>query len=143
MGIVGLIGLGLLLVIVLSVQGGRVLEESPLPSPSTESAVDLPEQEETVEEQITRALADKHGWDAGQLEVTVSKRMGEYAQGGVRMKGEMGGGGWFAVMVGEEWQIVWDGNGTVMCEQLREYMDYPTELIPECYDEASGQVVVR
>jgi hypothetical protein len=95
-------------------------------------------------EEIKQALIKKNNWTNMEIEVTVSKNDGQYASGGVKEKGsEAGGGYFFAVKDGGVWKIVADGNGTISCDSLVPYPDYPSSMIPECYDEQTGQVVKR
>jgi len=95
------------------------------------------------EEAIKQALVAKHGWNTEDIIFTVSKSEGSYASGGIREKEAVGGGMWFAAEVGGEWQIVFDGNGVITCASLVDYPDFPTSMIPECYNETTGQMVTR
>lgn len=95
-------------------------------------------------EQIKQALADKNNWNPEEIKITVSKNDGLYATGGVgSITPGPGGGMWFAAKVDGNWQIVWDGNGVISCENLTNYPDYPTTLIPECYDSLTNKTVKR
>lgn len=101
-------------------------------------------QEAADDDLIKSALVAKHNWDSEEVEVTVVENTGEYASGGAKfINSEAGGGMWFAAMVEGEWQIVWDGNGTIMCEDLTEYPDFPVDMIPECYDSETGEMLSR
>ncbi len=92
---------------------------------------------------IKAALVAKYDWDPQDIILTISKNDGQYATGGVREESAMGGGMWFAAKVDGDWQIVWDGNGVIMCENLTDYPDYPKSLIPECYDSTTNEMVKR
>jgi hypothetical protein len=95
-------------------------------------------------ELITQALVKKHGWNANDIIVTVSKNDGKYATGGVREKSsEVGGGYFFAAKTSNTWEIVADGNGVILCSSLDKYPDYPNSMIPECYDDKTGKTVKR
>ncbi len=103
--------------------------------------------EEKVDyEEIARlvevALQDKHGWEEGEMKVEVNWSDGEWAKGGVSpTEGRIGGAMWFAGKVDGEWEIIWDGNGTVMCEDVDSFAkQVPTSLIEECYQEGSGMI---
>lgn len=109
-------------------------------------------QEQATEEQsqdddlatIKSLLAAKHGWDESKIDIVLQKRVGDYATGGAGGKTPQDGGGiWFAAKKNGEWNIVWDGNGSVMCSDLVEFPDYPSELIAECYDLRTGKIVNR
>lgn len=90
---------------------------------------------------IKQALVAKHGSNANELVVSVSKIEGEYAQGGASAEG--GGGMWLASKVEGEWVLVWDGNGTISCQSFEAYPKFPTAMVPECYNEKTGQLVKR
>lgn len=93
---------------------------------------------------IKEALVKKHNWNINEIEVTVSKNDGIYASGGVEEKNsQVGGGYFFAVKDAGIWKIVADGNGTIDCENLVPYPDYPISLIPECYNMKTGKTVKR
>lgn len=96
-------------------------------------------------EEITQALIEKHPtWTADSIIVTINKNDGQYAGGGVKEKNaEVGGGYFFAVKDQGKWKIIADGNGTIDCAVLIPYPDYPTSLIPECFDMNTGKPVTR
>jgi hypothetical protein len=95
-------------------------------------------------EQIKLALVAKHKWNPSEIIVTIRNNDGTYASGGVKeVASEVGGGYFFAAKVGEVWQIVADGNGMISCSALIPYLDYPSFLIPECYDETTGKIKQR
>jgi hypothetical protein len=93
--------------------------------------------ESTIKAQI---LADSES--AGStLTVSVSKITGNYAQG---LASDDGGGGmWFAAKVNGAWELVWDGNGIILCSDLTDYPDFPASIIPECYDPVNDKSVKR
>lgn len=96
------------------------------------------------EEQIKDALVKKHDWDPDDIKITVSENDGQYATGGVGAETPQGGGGiWFAAKMSGVWNIVWDGNGVVMCEDLTNYPKFPVDLIPQCYDSTTNTMVER
>ncbi len=95
-------------------------------------------------ELIKAALVAKHNWNANEIVVVLSKNNGQYAQGTVNSTtSELGGGIVFAAKVGGTWQIVFDGNGSILCSDLTNYPNFPTEYIPECYDPTTQKVVKR
>ena len=100
--------------------------------------------EKDDEKNIKKALLNKHSWNAEDVIITVSKNDRQYASGGVReTSSEVGGGYFFAAKVGGVWKIVADGNGTISCASLVPYPNYPVSMIPECYNETTGQSVKR
>lgn len=99
--------------------------------------------EEPIKDQITQALSQKNNWDASKVEVNVTSVEGDYAKGDVKFKDEMGGGLWFAARTNGIWNIVHDGNGIITCESLLNYKDFPTDLIPQCFDTQNNNIVTR
>lgn len=97
---------------------------------------------DSIETAIQQALIAKHGTQAAELDVTVSEVAGDYAKGGAGKEG-LGGGMWFAAKVAGDWQLVWDGNGVISCTELENYPDFPTSMIPSCYDEATSEMIER
>ena len=93
---------------------------------------------------IKEALVLKNDWNPNDIEVTITSNEGKFAKGMVGpVGGGPGGGLFFAALVNGEWEIVWDGNGITDCASLEAYPDYPTDLIPQCYDSSTGQMIER
>jgi hypothetical protein len=90
---------------------------------------------------VKQGLVAKHGSSANELKITVSKIQGNYAQGGASATG--GGAMWFAVKENSIWKLVWDGNGTISCDLITQYPDFPKTMIPECWNEKTLKSVVR
>lgn len=112
----------------------RIWEEPCATPTTTENLVEL----------IKQALIKKNNWTNMDIEVTINKNEGMYVSGAVKEKGSnVGGGYFFAAKVNGEWKIVADGNGTISCESLVPYPDYPVSMIPECWSEKTGKLVTR
>ncbi|MFI5265661.1 MAG: hypothetical protein ACHQT7_02855, partial [Candidatus Levyibacteriota bacterium] len=90
---------------------------------------------------IKKYIALEHNSNENSLTITVSKIEGNYAQGDASAEG--GGGMWFAAKEDGVWKLVWDGNGTIDCSTLTLYPNFPTSMIPECYDPATQNTVKR
>lgn len=117
---------------------------SPANSPTASNTPKTVPSTKSDEELIKEALVAKHGWNADEIRVTVSKNDGTYATGSVGPATPGPGGGmFFAKKVNGNWQIVFDGNGIVTCDDLANYSDFPNTLIPQCYDSSSGNMVTR
>lgn len=103
------------------------------------------EQDYSQEEVMIKAvLVEKNGWNADEISVGVLQSDGTYAMGAAGpTEGGPGGGAWFAKKVDGQWKIVWDGNGSIMCSDLKDYPDFPNTMIPECYDQTTGNMVQR
>ena len=95
----------------------------------------------TLKSVIGTYIAQKSGGDASALSITVSKVEGNYARG--MASEETSGGMWFAAKVGGAWKLVWDGNGIIQCADLTSYPDFPSSLIPECFDAATQTMITR
>lgn len=89
------------------------------------------EWEETCDEQeaIAQALADKNGWSANDIVVTVTKIDGNYARGMVNGKSEPGGGIYWAAKTDGKWKIVQDGNGIPDCNVLKVEYKFPPDFL--------------
>lgn len=97
-----------------------------------------------IETAVKEQIVAKRGEVARGLEITTQRLEGEYALGSAKDPEPMAGGGmWFAALVEDEWKLVWDGNGVVTCAEVAPYPYFPSSMIPECFDETSGEMVVR
>lgn len=105
---------------------------APIPSPSDNSV---------LISAVKEGLVSEHGPDASSMNVTVSTVEGSYAKG---MASSTGGGAiWFAANTSGTWELVWDGNGTITCATLANYPNFPSTLIPECWNEATNKLISR
>lgn len=93
-------------------------------------------------DQIRQAFAEKYSKPLADVNVTLQNNTGEFANGGVQFEGEMGGGWWLAAKVSGQWVIVADGNGSVLCADIEGY-DFPTSMVPECWDETTSTIIYR
>jgi hypothetical protein len=92
---------------------------------------------------VKQGLVAEHGSLANNMNVTVSKIEGNYAQGGAVDPASVGGAMWLAVKVNGSWTLVWDGNGTISCSLMATYPGFPVSMVPECWDESSLTSVKR
>ncbi len=82
------------------------------------------------QEEIARALADKHQWNIDDIIVTVSKSDAKFARGSVRDKSsEVGGGMFLAVKIDNQWEIAFDGNGAPDCTLLKANYSIPQDFL--------------
>ena len=96
---------------------------------------------QTILAAVKTALIAKHGSDFSGLNYSINKVEDNYASGAVNGTG--GGGMWFAAKVGENWVIVSDGNGTIDCSSLTPYPNFPTDIIPECWNSSTNKLITR
>jgi hypothetical protein len=96
-------------------------------------------------EQIKAALVEKNQWNSEDVAVDITKNDGTYAKGLVSstITPHVGGGLVFAAKVNENWQIVWDGNGMILCSDLTDYPNFPKDYIPACFDKATEKLINR
>ena len=91
---------------------------------------------------IQEALAVKNSKQTAEVKLGISKKTEEFASGTVSFAGEIGGGWWLAALSQGAWVIVANGNGNVMCSDIKDYT-FPIDMVPECYDDVTGQAVTR
>lgn len=121
---------------------GEVPETVSSPSPSPQAVQAQPNPREQDAGKITQAMAARHSKSPLDVELTVTTNTGVHAMGGVTFAGEMGGGWWLAAKENGSWVIVADGNGTIPCEAIEPY-NFPVTMVPECFREATGELVKR
>jgi len=113
------------------------------PPDSAEATPDKAESVAKADEQMFKELfADKYNKPIGDITLTIDENTGTHANGGVKFAGEIGGAWWLMAKSGGDWVIVADGNGTVPCSAIEPY-NFPTSMVPECWDEGTGTLVVR
>jgi len=112
---------------------------TPTPSASSGQGVD---EKAALLVAVKAGLVAEHGPTASSMNVTVSKIQGNFASGGAVDPNSVGGAMWLAAKVNGKWVLVWDGNGTIPCETTDPY-NFPVSLLPECWNEATGKIVVR
>lgn len=102
------------------------------PSSQTKSDLDL----------IKQALADKHNKSLAETQAEINKQTNPYASGVVKFGQEIGGAMWLAYKNNGQWKIIWDGNGVIPCATIQPY-NFPVNMVPECWDEATSQSITR
>ncbi len=114
------------------------------PTETQEEEPIIEEEEGTISdlEQIKLLFSEKYDKPLEEVTVNISENTGTYATGGVKFEGEIGGAMWLAYNDGEEWMIVHDGHGTIPCESVETY-NFPTNIVPECWDEGAGELIIR
>jgi major membrane immunogen (membrane-anchored lipoprotein) len=106
-----------------------------------ESCIEDPEFNADI---VERAFLKKYpDWAKYDMEIRISKQVGDYASGGaVPRDTEIGGGYWFAAKTDNGWVIAADGNGNIFCSEIEPY-DFPSDMIPECWDDVNMVPVER
>jgi len=95
-------------------------------------------QAEDITEEIEAAFLKKYSdWQEYDMEIIVSEVDGDYASGGSRPRNaDAGGGYFFAAKTDEGWVIAADGNGNIFCSEIEPY-NFPSDMIPECWDDVN------
>lgn len=89
----------------------------------------------SVERQITKVLAEKYNKKLAQTTVQIIEQTEGHAKGNVEFipGGSENSGMFLAVKVTGEWQVVFDGNGSIACADLAQY-NFPAEMTANvCY----------
>lgn len=89
----------------------------------------------SVEKRIKEALAAKHNVKVSQIQITITQEAESYVRGNVEFLpgGSENSGMFLATKVNDSWQIVFDGNGSIACEDLEDY-NFPGNMIEGvCY----------
>ncbi|OGC45245.1 hypothetical protein A2V49_01435 [candidate division WWE3 bacterium RBG_19FT_COMBO_34_6] len=99
---------------------------------------------EDLKRSIKSQIIEKRGSSANDLVIKISKIYGDYSLGGAVPPVQGAGGGmWIGAKVNNNWKLVWDGNGTISCTDIDPYPNLPIEIVPECYDETKGELIIR
>jgi hypothetical protein len=86
---------------------------------------------ENVSQEIQSLLAQKYNKPIGDVKITISKQEGDYVGGSVLFgQGGLGEGGIFlARRVGNAWEVVFDGNGSIDCNKMRQEFGFPDAVL--------------
>jgi len=87
--------------------------------------------EESANEGISEAMAQKHGKNISEVTITITQESGNYVRGGVEFApGGLGNAGMFlAVKTNGEWEIVYDGHGVPDCNKLQQKYNFPQDML--------------
>jgi hypothetical protein len=91
---------------------------------------------------VRAAFAEKYGPPTDRYLVEVERDTGMFAKGSIRFTDEPGGGLWFAARTTQGWELVFDGNGIIPCSAIAGH-DFPADMVPQCLDEESGELLQR
>jgi len=91
---------------------------SVVPTPGTEKAVQA-------------FLAKKYNKSLSEVKVTIQKEAPGFAAGSVSFGqgGAAGKGGMWLAVAGNQWDVVWDGNGAVDCNKMRQQYGFPDTIL--------------
>lgn len=127
--------IGFILVVVVVGGGYYILTKIKVPVASEETPTPI-----TVEDNLSKLFAEKYNKDASDVYLTIVKQTDTHILGGVKFGSEAGEGGMFlAVKDGEQWKIVFDGNGSISCASIDPY-NFPVDMLSECIDNSGNPV---
>lgn len=98
---------------------------------------------EKVIRDLSKEFSKKYNKPLDVFKLSLDTDLGSYAKGSVLLKEEGGGGIWFGAKVNDVWQLVYDGNGIIPCSDLKQYPDFPSSLIPQCFDDNINMLINR
>ena len=79
---------------------------------------------------IQSLLAKKYNKSTSDVKVTVNKEVPGFAVGSVLFgRGGQGEGGMWLAVMGNGWEVVWDGNGNVDCNKMRQVYGIPDTIL--------------
>ncbi len=113
--------------------------------------LDLEGLQKTAQENIVKTLfSEKYQRDVSTVYVDIIQSTPNHISGSVQFiepdeeQPTPGNVGAFLAAKDEngEWALVFDGNGVIYCADIEPY-DFPVEMVPQCYDEPSGQIIER
>jgi putative hemolysin len=83
-----------------------------------------------IEKAVQAFLANKYKKSLSEVKVTIQKEAPGYAAGSVLFgqDGQGEGGMWLAI-AGNLWDVVWDGNGSVDCNKMRQEYGFPDAIL--------------
>lgn len=111
------------------------------PSPTISLPTPTPDREEIIR-QVHQSLLEKNESFPPGLKVFLSRTTTGYASGSYQTTEPLESGWWLAANQGEGWLVVVSGQANILCRYLDGY-DFPVSIVPECYDETSGNVIDR
>ena len=83
-----------------------------------------------TEKAVQSFLANKYKRPIAEVKITIQKEAPGFAAGSVLFgqDGQGEGGMWLAV-AGNQWDVVWDGNGSIDCNKMRQQYGFPDSIL--------------
>jgi hypothetical protein len=103
------------------------------------SAVAKQEDERLIREQI---ILNNDWQNPETVTVRIMEQIGNYYAGSIGFTDQPGGGLFYAVKQDGKMIVVFEGNGVPTCDKAKQY-NIPKSMIPQCFDVASDQMLVR
>lgn len=100
--------------------------------------------------QIKKLFSEKYNKDPSLIKIDFTQEAGDYLKGSVQFLEEgqtepnPGDAGIFlaAKDAGGNWELVFDGNGIVTCQEIEAY-NFPVSIVPQCYNQELEKLVDR
>lgn len=87
-------------------------------------------EEKDTQHAIQTILATKYNRPISEVDVTVTKEVRGFASGSVLFgQGGPGEGGMWLAVLGNGWNVVFDGNGNVDCNKMRQKYGFPDSIL--------------
>jgi len=91
---------------------------------------------------VAESFGRKYNRPASDYRIETTKDTGSFAQGSVRIQGEMGGALWFAAKTAQGWELAADGQGPMRCDTARTYQ-FPRDMVPTCLDTENKNALIQ
>ena len=83
-----------------------------------------------AEEKIKSLLAQKYNKQISEVFLRIDKENAKYAAGGVSFgENAKEGGAFLAAKINDEWELVYDGNGSIDCAAIKQNYEFPAEML--------------
>jgi len=83
---------------------------------------------------IQKILIAKYPRYAKTLAVNVRQQTDDYAVGAISFEPDAPGGQYLAVKINENWQFVYEGNGSIDCDKIKQTYQFPLEMLADFCD---------
>ncbi len=99
-----------------------------------------PSPELSAELLIKKILANKYDKKVAEISLQINQQTENYLRGEVvfQPSGSENSGIFLAAKVGEDWELVFDGNGSFSCDLLKNY-DFPEDMQTGCFSSSDNQ----
>jgi len=89
----------------------------------------------SAEEEVKKLFAEKYNTKVSAVTLNIEKETENHMRGGVVIEpgGSENSGIFLATKVEGIWKLVFDGNGSISCEELEEY-NFPEDMVANCYN---------
>lgn len=96
-------------------------------------------EEQIIIDDVEDDLCTKFNKGSQEVTVTVEDYSDSHAKGTIAFSDEPTAAWWLAVKDKGGWRVVTSGNGDVLCREIEED-DFPVEMVPTCFDNASQRL---